>query len=69
MYFVGDKFFESMSDAMNCCSSGPLESVVTDENGTVLMRHQELPIEDIFGLMIAKTFLKVQRCSIGLEDY
>jgi len=57
MYFVGDKSFESMSDAMVCCSSGHLDSVVTDENGIVLMRHQEIPIEDIFGLMIAKTLL------------
>ena len=63
MYFVGDKSFESMSDAMGYCSSGPFDSVVTDEKGTVLMRHQELPIEDIFGLMVAKTILKIQ-CSI-----
>ncbi len=60
MYFVGKQSFNTMSEAMKCCSSGSLDDVVTDENGTVLMKHQEVPIEDIFGLIIAKTFLELQ---------
>lgn len=56
MYFVGDKSFEEMSDAMNFCSTGPFGSVVTNEDGIILMKHEEVPIEDIFGMIIVKEF-------------
>jgi hypothetical protein len=67
MYFVGNKSFEKMSDAMACCSSGSSDAVVTDEDGIVLMRHEEVPIDDIYGLMVAQTFLKVQ-CLNGFSE-
>lgn len=57
MYFVGNKSFNDLSEAMRCCSSGSVNDVVTDESGTVLMRHEEVHIEDIFGMMIAKHLL------------
>ncbi len=60
MYFVL-KPFNTMSDAMNCCSSGSVNDIVLDENGTVLMQHHEMPIEDIYGMIMAKTFLE-QKC-------
>ena len=60
MYFVL-KPFNTMSDAMNCCSSGSANDIVLDENGTVLMQHHEIPIEDIYGMIMAKTFLE-QKC-------
>jgi hypothetical protein len=60
MYFVL-KPFKTMSDAMNCCSSGSANDIVLDENGTVLMQHHEMPIEDIYGMIMAKTFLE-QKC-------
>lgn len=63
MYFVGNRSFSNMSDAINCCSSGSLDDVVTDESGTVLMKHEEVPIEDIFGMIIAKQLLQL-RCDI-----
>jgi len=56
-----------MSDAMAYCSSGSPESIVINEEGTVLMKHHEVPIEDIFGLMVAHTFLEVQD-SIGFLE-
>jgi hypothetical protein len=56
MYFVGDKSFEEMSDAMNFCRAGSFGSVVTNEDGIILMKHEEVPIEDIFGMIIAKEF-------------
>jgi len=67
MYFVGNRSFDKMSDAMACCSAGASDDVVTDEYGTVLMKHEEVPIEDVFGLMVAQTFLKVQ-CLPGLAE-
>jgi hypothetical protein len=65
MYYV-IRPFTKMSEAMAFCNSGSSDTIVTDEDGTILMKHQELPIEDIYGLMIAKTFLEDQ-CSNGLE--
>ena len=67
MYFVGNKSFYQMSEAMACCSSGTTDAVVTDEDGIVLMKHEEMPIDDIYGLMVAHTFLKVQ-CLTGLSE-
>ena len=61
MYFVGNKSFNNLFDAIDLCKSGSIEDVVTDENGTILMKHEEFPIEDIFGLIIAKTTLYYQR--------
>ena len=58
MYFVGNRSFSNMSDAIKCCSSGSLDDVITDEYGTVLMKHEEVPIEDIFGMIIAKTLIE-----------
>lgn len=67
MYFV-IRPFEKMSDAMACCSSGSSDTIVTNEDGTVLMKHHEIPIDDAFGIMVAKSLLKAQQCSPGLEN-
>ena len=57
MYFVGTKSFNNMSDAMEYCSKGSVTDIVTDECGTVLMKHYQVPIEDIYGLIIVTTLL------------
>jgi hypothetical protein len=57
MYFVGNKSFDDMYDAISFCSSGPIDSTVINEEGTILMKHKEVPIEDIFGMIIAKKYL------------
>jgi hypothetical protein len=61
MYFVGNKSFKNLSDAMGCCSIGSEDDVVTNEDGVVLMRHHKIPIEDVFGLAVAKRVFKLQR--------
>jgi hypothetical protein len=66
MYFV-IRSFNQMSDAMACCSSGSSDTIVTSEDGTVLMEHEEVPIDEAFGIMVAKVVLKVQ-CSAGLTE-
>jgi hypothetical protein len=61
MYSVDNKKFDEIFDAMNYCKTGLPDAVVTDENGTVLMRHEEVPIEDIVSLILAQRVLELQR--------
>jgi hypothetical protein len=46
-----------MSEAIKVCSSGSFNDTITDKDGTVLMKHEEVPIEDIYGMMLAKQLL------------
>jgi len=57
MYFVGNRSFSDMSEAIKVCSSGSFNDTITDKDGTVLMKHEEVPIEDIYGMMLAKQLL------------
>jgi hypothetical protein len=57
MYFVVNRSFSDMSDAIKACSSGSISDMITDKYGTILMKHEEVPIEDIYGMMIAKQLL------------
>jgi hypothetical protein len=72
MYFV-IRPFENMSDAMSYCAQGSVDSILTDNKGTVLMKHQEVPLDESYALMITKTFLEITKdlgentCSCGLE--
>lgn len=58
MYFVGTKQFTELSDAIDYCSSGSSDLIVTDENGIVLMKHEPINLEDIYGLLLVKSSLK-----------
>ena len=53
MYFV-IKPFDNMSDAMAYCSSGSADTFVTNKEGTVLMKHKEIPLDEAFGMMLVK---------------
>jgi hypothetical protein len=60
MYFVRDKKFEEISDAIEFCKSGYAEDVVTTEDGTVLMRHEQVSIDEIMDLVFVKNVLDKQ---------
>jgi hypothetical protein len=58
MYFVGHKQFTELSDAIDFCKSGSYNLTVTDENGIVLMKHEPIDLEDIYGILLAKSILR-----------
>ena len=58
MYYVNNKQFDHMSDAMRYCSSGSPTDVVTNEFGTILMKHEQVPIGDIIEQELGLALLK-----------
>lgn len=59
MYFVDNQPFEDILDAIDYCKESPPNNL-TDENGTVLMRHVPISFGAFKELMVAKCVFDIQ---------
>ena len=59
MYFVNEKPFTDLLDAIAHCKSSPTNTL-TDSKGTVLMHHVVLPYEEFRDIQVAKKILQIQ---------
>lgn len=58
MYYVGDCSFEDLFEAIDFCKSRPA-TILTDNEGKVLMEHIHITLEDFLGIELAKEVLAV----------
>lgn len=61
MYFVNEKPFSELLDAVTYCKSRPT-TVLTDNRGRVLMRHKTVPFDVFRDICLAKAVLELQTC-------
>jgi hypothetical protein len=61
MYFVDEKAFDELFDAIDYCKGRPT-TILKNEKGEVLMRHTHVPFELFRDIQIAKAVLELQLC-------
>jgi hypothetical protein len=59
MYFVNEKIFDDLFDALDHCKATPA-STLRSEKGRVLMKHVHVPFEVFRDIELAKAVLAIQ---------
>lgn len=59
MYFVDEKPFNDLLDAVQYCKTTP-STILTNSEGVVLMRHHKIPLQMFQDIELAKSVLKRQ---------
>lgn len=64
MYFVNNKTFNELFDAIDYCKKNP-RSVLKNENGTVLMKYKTVSLNTFLEIELAKKVLIKQQHNIN----
>lgn len=59
MYYVEERQFDELLEAIAFCKSRPA-TTLTNHEGTVLMEHVQVPYEDFRDIQLAKAVLDIQ---------
>jgi hypothetical protein len=63
MYFVNEKQFNELLDAITYCKSRPT-TTLTDMHGTILMRHEPVSFETFREIWMTQQVLEYQMCQL-----
>jgi hypothetical protein len=61
MYFVGEKSFRELLDAVDYCKTRPT-TTLRNSRGQVLMKHVRVPFSTFRDIYLARTILMLQTC-------